>query len=210
VSLIDASLDCITITVASCGRDQLALDFPPFRDFIWRTKLLNAPHRADISYLGYNSGISHFQRKGGVDFKVFSLEIPFYTSDSQLSALAKACSSLLLPLPSLEHLRIYTSEPRLWPSERQNGEENAQWMELLRPFIAVKDLVLRKPAAMPVASTLQGLVGERVKEILPALQTILLERSPSSGPVPEGIAKFVAARELNGRPVVVHHQETML
>jgi hypothetical protein len=139
------------------------------------------------------------------------LEIPFYTSDSQLSALAQACRSLLLPLPTLEHLSIYTSEPELWPSRGQNEEENAQWMALLRPFIAVKDLVLRRPAVMPVASILQGLVGERVKEILPALQTIFLERfpslGPSLGPVPEGIAKFVAARELNGCPVVVHHQE---
>ena len=208
VSLIDASLDCITIRVASCDRDQLTLDFPLLREFIWRTKLLDAPHRADISCIGYSSGISLFQRKGGVDFKVFSLEIPFYTSDSQLSALAQACSSLLLPLPTLEHLRIYTPESKLWSSERQTEEENAHWMELLRPFIAVKDLVLHKPAVMPVASALQSLVGERVKEILPALQIISLGISPSSGPVPEGIAKFVAARELNGRPVVVHHQET--
>ena len=204
VSQIDAPLDCITITVVSCNRDQLASDFPLLRDFIWRTKLLNASHRADISYLGYNSGISLFRRKGGVDFKVFSLEISFYASDSQLSALAQACSSLLLPLSTLEHLCIYTFDPEHRTSQRQN-EANARWMEFLRPFIAVKDLVLRRPAVIPVASTLQGLVGERVKEILPALQTI---HFPSLGPVPEGIAKFVAARELNGYPVVVHHQET--
>jgi hypothetical protein len=84
-------------------------------------------------------------------------------------------------------------------------------MALLHPFITMKDLVLHRPAIMPVASILQGLIGEQVKEILPALQTIFLEHfpslGPSLGPVPEGIVKFVAAQELNGCPMVVHHQK---
>ena len=81
--------------------------------------------------------------------------------------------------------------------------QNTQWIELLRPFINVKDLVLDELVVFPVASALQGLVGERVTEILPALQNIFLVDFQSSEQVPEGIAKFIAARELYGHPVSV-------
>jgi hypothetical protein len=79
-------------------------------------------------------------------------------------------------------------------------------MELLRPFTTVKDLVLDELVISSVSSSLQELVRERVTEILPALQNIFLERSRSSGLVPEGIAKFIAARELSSLPVIVHHR----
>jgi len=83
-------------------------------------------------------------------------------------------------------------------------------MELLRPFITVKDLVLNKPAVLSVAElALQRLIGQRVIEILPALQKNFLEGFQSSSPVPEGIGKFIAERELAGRPVIVHYRETV-
>jgi hypothetical protein len=80
-------------------------------------------------------------------------------------------------------------------------------MELLRPFTTVKDLILDEPVVSSVASALQELVGEQVTDILPVLQNIFLGGSPPSGLVPEGIAKFVAAREVSGHPVIVHHRE---
>ena len=40
------------------------------------------------------------------------------------------------------------------------------------------------------------LVGKRVVEVLPALQTLFLDKGSPSGPVPENIAQFVA-RETN-------------
>ena len=207
VSRIDAPLDCFAVLVNPCDQDQLAFNIPLLRDFIWRTKLLNAPHRADIFFTDYNSRISLFRRKGGVDFKVLTLSIPCFASDSQLSALAQACNSLLLPLPSLEYLNIHKARSDLWSLRWQNGVESAQWMELLRPFIAVKDLVLAEPVMLSVASALQELVGEQGTEVLPLLQTIFLEGFLSSSLVPEGIAKFIAARELCGHPVVVHHRD---
>ena len=212
VSRIDAPLDCIAVTVAFPDQDQLVFDsdFPLLRDFIGRTKMLNAPHRAETTFSNFNTRICLFQRKGGVDFKVLNLAIPYDALESQLSALTRACSSLLLPLHSLEHLSIYKSKSELWPFivGWQNEVENPQWMELFRHFITVKDLVLGESVVLSVASALQELVGERVTEILPALQNIFLEGFQSSSPVPEGIAKFIAARELSGRPVVVHHQGT--
>ena len=207
VSRIDAPLDCITLTVNIFDPSQLEFDFPLLRDFIWRTKLFNEPHRADTSFKDHYSVISLFQRKGGVDFKVFSLEIPCYALISRLLTLAQACSLLLLPLSGLEHLSLYKSKSDLLSLRWQSEVENAHLMEFIRPFIAVKDLVLEGPVVFSIASALQELVGGRVTEILPALQNIFLQSPPSSDPAPEGICKFIAARELCGCPVVVHHQE---
>jgi hypothetical protein len=124
----------------------------------------------------------------------------------QLPSLVQACGSLFSPFPSLEHLGIYKSA--YWPFPLQYEVGNTQWMELLRPFFAVKGLVLDGPFVLSVASALQELVGERATEILPALQNIFLKGFQSSGaPAPEGITKFIAARELSGRPVIVYHGE---
>jgi len=205
VSRIDAPLDCIDVTLAFYYQVQPVFDFPLLRDFIGRTKILDAPHRADASFSNIEAKISLFQRKGDVDFNVLNVGILCDTYRSQLSLLAQACNSLFPPLPSLEHLRIHKSG-RL-SSGWQYAVENSQWMELLRPFITAKDLVLDEAFVSSVASALQELVGEQVTEILPALQTIFLESCQSSGPVPEGIVKFIAARELSGRPVVMCHRE---
>jgi hypothetical protein len=203
VSRIDAPLDCITVTLS----DQV-VNVPLLRDFIGRTKVLNAPYRAGTFFSNCNARISLFQRKGDVDFKVLDLWIlcPILGPDSHLSSLAWAWSSFLPPLPSLEQLGIY--ESGYLPSGWQHDVENIQWMELLRPFITVKYLVLDEPFVLSIASALQELVGERVTEILPALQNIFLEGFESPGLVPEGIGKFIAARELFGCPVTVQYRET--
>ena len=199
VSRIDAPLDCIDVIFFG----EPVSDMPLLRDFIGRTKILQAPHRAEISFSSFNARISLFQRKGNIGFRV--LKILWYTSDSQLSSLARACSRLLPPLPSLEHLGIYEYKSEFWSSQWVNEVENTQWMELLRPFITVKDLTLDEPFVSSVASALQELVGEQVTEILPALQNISLGGFQSSDPVPDGIAKFIAARGFSGCPVIVHH-----
>jgi len=207
VSRIDAPLDFITVTFSD---EPVASDISLLRHFIDRTKLFDAPHRAATSFSNNRGRISLFQRKGDVDFKVLSLEVP-WSSDalcSPLSSLAQACNSLLPPPPSLEHLGIYQYrfEP-LSALHWQHGLHNTHWMELLRPFITVKDLVLSEAFVLPVASTLKELVGERGTEILPALKNIFLECSPLSNSVPDGITRFIAARERSGRPVIVHRRE---
>ena len=210
-SRIDAPLDYIAITVTSYDQDRQEFDFPLLRDFICRTKILNAPHRAETSFSNSYSKISLFQRKDGNDFKVFNLAIPCCTSNwttDSLSGLAQACSSSLVPLPSLEHLSICKSRYQISSLQWEDEVEKSQWMVLLRPFIAVKDLVLDESVVLSVASALQELVDEQITEILPSLQTIFLQGFQSSGPVPEGISKFIAARELCGHLVVVHLQET--
>ena len=203
VSRIDAPLDCIVVIFTN---QLIVSDIPSFRDFIHRTKIRNGSHRADTFFSNVNVEISLFQRKGDIDSKALTLRIPcsWYEEDSQLSSLAQACSTLLPPLPSLEQLGLYNSK---FPPSQWQDEDNTRWMELLLFFTTVKDLVLDEPIVLSVASSLQELVGERVAKISPALQNIYLEGFQSLGPVPEAIAKFIAARELSGHPVFVHRRE---
>jgi hypothetical protein len=203
-SRIDAPLDFFAVTFSS---QPVVSDIPMLRDFIGRTKIPNAPHQANIYFSSIDATISLFQRNGDVDSKVLSLKFPF-SSDrlAGLSLLAQACNSLLPPLPCLEHLGIHKSGPQPWPSRWQNEVQTTQWMELLRPFSTVKDLVLDKPVALFVASALQEFIGQRVTEILPALQNIFLDGIQSCDPVPEDIAKFIAARQLSGHSVILHHR----
>ena len=194
VSRIDAPLDSIAVAFSN---DLVVSDVPLLRDAIGRTKILNGSHRLDTSFSSIEIEISLFQRKEDVDFKVLNLRIPCscYETEPQLSSLARACDMFLPPLPSLELLGIFNSKHM--PSQWQHHEaDNTHWMELLRPFTTVKDLILDELVVLSVASFLQELVRERVAEILPVLQNIFLEGIHWSGPVPEGIAKLIIARKL--------------
>jgi hypothetical protein len=206
VSQIDAPLDSIVVTFSN---ELVISDIPLLRDFICRTKIPDAPHRVDTSLSNIDARIVLFRQNGGVDFEVLNLWIhcSLEALDSRLSCslLAQACNTFLPSLPSLELLAIYNS--KFLPFRRPCEVDNTRWMELLRPFTTVKDLILDELVASSVAPALQELVRERVTEILPVLQNIFLEGSPPSGLVPEGITKFVAARELSGHPVIVHHRE---
>jgi hypothetical protein len=205
VSRIDASLDSIAVTFSH----QLKVsDIPLLRDFIGRTKILNRPHRLYTSFSSADVEISLFQQKGDVGFKVLNLSMlcSWYAGGSQLSLLAQICSMFLPPLPSLELLGMFSSKHLL--SRLQHEVDNTRWMEILRPFATVKDLVLDERVGFSVAPCLQELVGEQVTEILPALQNIFLQGIRSPGSVPEGIGKFTAVRGLSGRPVVLHHWGT--
>jgi hypothetical protein len=71
----------------------------------------------------------------------------------------------------------------------------------------VKDLYISRELVPHVTPTLQELqvVGERVTEVLPALQSLFLEGPLPSGPVQEIIGQFISARQLAGRPIAVSH-----
>jgi hypothetical protein len=84
--------------------------------------------------------------------------------------------------------------------------ESAQWLELLRPFTTVKRLSLSREFTPRVVPALVELSGERIMDVLPALQSIFLSETSLSGPAKEGFAQFLAARKLSGHPVAVNPQ----
>jgi hypothetical protein len=70
-------------------------------------------------------------------------------------------------------------------------------------LLSVKNLYLSEEFVPRIAPALQELVGGRTTEVLPTLENIFLEDFQPSGPLHEGIEKFVAARRLTGHPVAV-------
>jgi len=82
--------------------------------------------------------------------------------------------------------------------------DSVQWLKLLAPFTAVKKLYLKEE---PVLNALQGLSGESVTRMLPALQTISSLEVKISRPIKEPTERFVTARRLSGRPVTVHSSQ---
>ena len=80
-----------------------------------------------------------------------------------------------------------------------------QWLELLHPFTSVRELVLSEDLVPLVAPALQELTGERVTEVLPALQSIFLLGPRISGPVKKALKVFTTARRLSGHPVTVYN-----
>src|SRR5216683_262039 len=186
--------------------NQLIFDTPQLRHFISRTEIVRESHQAYISCDTDTVLFSLYPQEGTEDEEV-KLSISCKPLDWQISSLAQVCSSSFPPLPTLEHLDIVIETDPNSPLEWQDDMEDTQWLELLRPFTSVKDLDLSEASVPFVAPALQGLSRERVTEVLPALQHLSLTGPQPSGPVKEAIGKFIAARQLAGCPVTVHHRD---
>jgi hypothetical protein len=116
------------------------------------------------------------------------------------------CTSTLPPVSTLEDLYIKL-DPHWLQDDVENTfwPEDTFWLELLRPFAAVKNLYLLREELVPsIAPALQELVGGRTTEVLPTLENIFLKGFQPSGLLDEGIEKFVAARRLTSHPVAVY------
>ena len=127
-----------------------------------------------------------------------------YRQFSPISSLAQICTralSLRLLL-TMENLYIHDEYSYL-PLDWHNDIENTEWLNLLLPFSATKNLYLSKQFLPRIAPILQELTGGRTTEVLPALQNVLLEGFQPSEPVQEGIANFISSRQLTNHPVAI-------
>jgi hypothetical protein len=179
----------------------LVFDIPQLHRFISRTATFKAPDRVEIVFDTFGVEVGLFRRKGTTDYKVLRLRISCESPDRQLSSLAQVCNSSLPPLPTLESLCIH--EGQYFRPQWHNNMEHAQWLELLRPFSSVKDLILSENLVQLVAPALREIIGTAV---LPVLQNVFLEGHQLSGPVQEAIGQFLTARDLFGCLVTVHHR----
>ena len=179
--------------------NEVTFDTPQFFQFISRRPLLRAPEKGLIAF---NSDAIIFKFSSQTsDYSDLRVEITRTASEWQLSSLEQAWSSSFPPVPTLEDLSIF--EDQLHPPSSQNDVENTQWLDFLRSFVALKNLYLSGEFVTRIAPALQELVGGRTTEVLPTLENIFLEGFQLSGPVHEGIEKFVAARRLTSQPVAV-------
>ena len=125
-------------------------------------------------------------------------------------SLSNVFRSSLPPLSSSECLQNHVEQYQR--SQWQYDMENIQWLGLLSPFTAVKDLFISEELALRVAPALEeAAMGERrVRGVLPALQNLFFEglQPSDSGPFQEAIRQFVAARRRTSHPVAVLRWET--
>ena len=182
---------------------QLMFNTPQLALFISRTPKLKTHNGADVFFFTESVLVSLPQTFSGS----LNLAILCSQSDWQLSSLAQVCSSSFqqVLVPAVEHLYIH--EDGCAQLRWQDDIESSQWLELLHPFAAVKDLHISRGFVQRIASSLQELTQEGVTELLPTLQSILLEKTLPLGPVQEAIGRFVAARRLASHPVAVSRWE---
>ncbi|KAI0000644.1 hypothetical protein BJV74DRAFT_882712 [Russula compacta] len=175
-----ALLSMVEITVFH----QLVLVTPQLLQFISRVERFKALDRAVLVFCGHLvEAIFSSQTETGTVDNLLKISCICRVSDQKPTFLRQVCNSALPPsqLSTVEHLHIYE-----WPGLRlpwQDDMENMQWLELLRPFTAVKNLHLFKELGLRVAPALHGLVGEKVAEVLPALQNLFIKELRSSGVV---------------------------
>jgi len=182
---------------------QLIFDTPQLAQFISRTPTLEGRDAAHVSPSDSGISVAILLSPSTSPVEGLILRTSCKQSDWQLSSLAQLCNSSLSPrvISSVEKLII--REKKRMQLHWQDDIENGQWMEVLRPFTAVKDLYLSHKFVPCVALALQELVGERAMEVLPALQNIFLEEPHQLGHVQEAIGQFVAARQLSSHPIAV-------
>ena len=179
--------------------NEIVFDTPQLLQFISRTPTLRAQEQGHIVF-SHRESVVKFRSQTSDNGELF-VQIRCTASDWQVSSVEQVCTSSLPPVLMLEDL--YISEDPKYPPHWQDNVENALWLELLHPFAAVKNLYLCKKFMSRIAPALEELVGGRTTEVLSTLENIYLEGFQPSGPLHEGIEKFVAARRLTSHPVAV-------
>ena len=196
VACIDApQLNHLTIAFFN----DIEFDTPQLVPFISHTPKSKALESVDITLQDWGASIefsSQTSYRG-----LFEVKIRCRGLDWLVAAVEQVCTSCLPPLYMLEDL--YLHEQSRSPPDRKNSVENREWLDLFRPFMAVKNLYLSENLAFLIAPALQELVEGRTSDVLPALQNIFLKGLESSGSVQETIGKLVAARQAANHPIVI-------
>ena len=161
-------------------------------------------HRAKLAFHDRVADITLSRQEQPADRKSSVLGVLCGGPGRQLSSMTRICSSSLPPVSMLNHLHIHDS---YWLARLPDEMDSAEWLGLLLPFTSVENLYLSHKHALYVTRALTELTGERIAQVLPALQNIFLPRSPLPGADPEIIGQFITARELSGRPVSVHYRD---
>jgi hypothetical protein len=180
------------INQSDLGVSQLA-------QFVSRTPMFKTLDEARVGFCGDAVRLTLSSPTSG--FEQLKIQFSCEESDEQLSTLARVWTSFSPLLSTLDNLFIYEVE-YLQP-HWQSDIESSQWLELLRPFTAVKSLHVSEEFVLGITAALLELLWERVTEVLPALQNLFLEGLRRSGPVHQSIRLFIFARQLFGQRMAV-------
>ena len=184
-------LDYLSITLFN----QIIFETPQSIQFISRSPILEAFEEAFIVFGGGGARVQLTS-----DYGVLHMEVSCIELDWQVSSMEQVCTSLP-PLSTLEDLYIHERpySQLVW----KDNIENTLWLELLRPFPAVKNLYLSEKFASLITPALQELTGGSMAEVLPSLQNIFLEELQPSGTVQASIQQFAATRQVTSHHIAV-------
>jgi hypothetical protein len=116
--------------------------------------------------------------------------------DWQVSHMAQVLRHLSVTLSHVIHLKLELGRDH----QLEGTTEDVEWNLLLHRFSDVKTLHVSQDLAEYIAVALEDTARGMFTESLPSLDLIYLEGQPASS-----VEKFVAARQLSGRPVTVVH-----
>jgi hypothetical protein len=181
--------------------NSIDFDCPRLAQFIDRTPTLRALDKAHVNLGDQTVKVVLLGRSRTPEIEISSISWRERDPDWQLSSVAQICNSSL-PFPSpVEDLSIgHEYLQRVW---KNDAIEKHHWVQLLLPFTAVKKLCLPKKYAPGVAAALKELIGSRITEVLPSLQSISVEGLESTGRLQKDFGQFAAARQLSGHPVAI-------
>ncbi|KAI0291273.1 hypothetical protein BC826DRAFT_1106028 [Russula brevipes] len=151
-------------------------DVPHFSHFLGRASGLNALNfDAARVVLGHSSIKLKFHSPHGSKLQIHCRRV-----DWQVSSMALICSQLLPLLSHTEQLHLLSDYGGSTPQGEDNMEFT-QFLELFRPFSALRSLYITKSLLPFVVPALQELAGERATDMLPNLRDLFLERSETLG-----------------------------
>ena len=153
--------------------NQIDFDCPRLAQFIKCTPTLMALDEAHVLFNLSTASVDLRKRKSDPEIGFHNLQISTScrSLDWQLSSIEQFCNSSLHPISTVEDL--YITRPfggRVWYDD---SPMKTLWLDLLFPFTAVKNLYLLKDFAPDVVAALEELVGGRITEVLPSLESIL-------------------------------------
>jgi hypothetical protein len=194
-------LSCLRITFSV----DVYFDIPQLHRLIGRVEVFEKFDHAEMFISPDLTQLCLYPKTGHLNYrKLLVLRVGYTELCGQVSSLAQVCSSSLPLISALEELEI-RERASVGLAHRKDRVENAQWLELLDPFISLKNLYLTHEISQCVFGALQELSRERATEVLPALRNLFVRGFSSLQPVQEAMMPFVAARQLSGHPVVVDH-----
>lgn len=193
---------------------QLFFHAPQLLRFISRAPKLKGRDEARVVFTHYSARVT-FGLPSWPDQDI-RVEISCKHPDLQLLSLVQLCTSSFPQtfIPTVKHLYMLESreyQDDMWGMDSEDWEnniQNSQLLQLLQPFIAVKNFYISEKILPLIAPALQELVGVRITEALPALECLFLDGLRVSGTVREAIRPFLAARQLSTHPIVASYWDS--
>ncbi|KAH9170519.1 hypothetical protein EDB89DRAFT_1271243 [Lactarius sanguifluus] len=189
------------ISAPSLGLLRIRLfDQPSFDDVFQLSKFLGRmeppklPNLVEVTLgeLGSSLTFPRSAREGISDWLLVSLSLPLQRLE--LSLITHICRQISPLLSSVRCLEVETFH-------RSAGNEDVvRWLDLLRVFDRVDELLIIGDACPNFARALQRVSAEMAADALPALRKLTL--SPFTSESEEAVTSFIDARNLAGLPAI--------